>query len=630
MKNSILIAFLFIIYSCGGVKVVEEKSTLNKVDLAIENVNIFNSKTKEILKNKTILIKNDSISAIIENNAKNYDAKNTIHGKGKLVTPGFIDTHVHLSQIFGDGNETAPEFIEDHASYRQVLTQQYLQYGTTTILDLGQPEKWLTVSMKWQNTPSPHYPNIYNSGGALISDLGREPNMNHAEILGENHAKEKIKAYADKGIKHIKLYSHLNEADLKYVVAEANTHKLSIFGHLDRGEVNVSKAMELELKNFKHFFTLINAVLNTSEHSAKLNHKYKLGETGTVDEWTAKMILYFDYIDSTPELKSQLNNLIERMVTNKVNISTTISVLASVAQQSDFFSSFTTYPLRTSPHFPNYSTIDKSSLKKAFQSMMKYVKKANESGLKIRIGTDCKYGGQALLNELMLLAEADIPIADILQMATWNGAEAMKIGNQYGVIEVGKIADLIIFKKNPFDDYQHFLSEKTIIKSGQIFQPKKSITKDMLEIITNRDVKEAIEWYENTANHQEYYPYHEPQLNELAAELFKINKAKEAVDVLRFCLNKFGNSNTPYNRLSEQQLNGIGYDFLYLEDISGALEIFKLNTELFPESWNVYDSLGETYGLLGNLKLAKENYHKSLKINPKNDYATKALKRMGK
>jgi len=585
---------LLILYSCkGSEEIIEKKSTLIEVDLAIENVRIFNSKTKEVFENKTILIQGDSILSIIENDFKTYHANNIINGKGKLITPGFIDTQ------------------------------------TTTVLDLGQPEKWLDVSMQWQNNRSHKYPNIYNAGGALISDFNREPNMNHAEILGRNHAKEKINEYSNKGIRHIKLYSYLNEEDLKYVLDEANAYDISVFGHLDRGEVNVSRAMELEIKNFEHFFTLINSVITLPDHWIEFNNKYNLGRIRTVDEWSAAMILYFDYIDSNPELKRQLNDLIETMVTNGVNISTTISVFASVAEQSDFFSSFTTYPLRSSPHFPSYSNIDKGTLKSGFNTMMKYLKNANEKGLKIRIGTDCKYGGQALLNELMLLAKADIPVGDILQMATWNGAQAMNIEDKFGVIEEGKVADLIIFEENPFDNYNNFITDKTIIKNGKIFKPLKSIAKDMFEIIINGGTKEAIEWYKNIANQQEYYPHQETQINELAEELFKINKAKDAVIIIKFCLDEFSNSRTKYNSFSEQQLNEMGYHFLGLDN-SGAIEIFKLNVELYPESWNVYDSLGEAYYLIGNLQLAKENYKKSLIINANNNNAIEVLKQIEK
>ena len=55
--------------------------------------------------------------------------------------------------------------------------------------------------------------------------------------------------------------------------------------------------------------------------------------------------------------------------------------------------------------------------------------------------------------------------------------------------------------------------------------------------------------------------------------------------------------------------------------------IFKLNIELYPDSYNVYDSYGECLFLLGKEKEAIIAYKKSLELNPKNTNATEILKK---
>ena len=55
------------------------------------------------------------------------------------------------------------------------------------------------------------------------------------------------------------------------------------------------------------------------------------------------------------------------------------------------------------------------------------------------------------------------------------------------------------------------------------------------------------------------------------------------------------------------------------------MAIFKLNVELYPESANVYDSLGEAYMNSGNSKKAIKNYQKSLELNPENNNAKEML-----
>jgi Tfp pilus assembly protein PilF len=53
--------------------------------------------------------------------------------------------------------------------------------------------------------------------------------------------------------------------------------------------------------------------------------------------------------------------------------------------------------------------------------------------------------------------------------------------------------------------------------------------------------------------------------------------------------------------------------------------IFQLNIEMFPGAWNAYDSLAEAYLKLGMNELAKENYKRSLELNPGNEGAARAL-----
>ncbi len=81
--------------------------------------------------------------------------------------------------------------------------------------------------------------------------------------------------------------------------------------------------------------------------------------------------------------------------------------------------------------------------------------------------------------------------------------------------------------------------------------------------------------------------------------------------------------------INESVLNWLGYHFLYWwgrED--EAMEVFRLNVWLYPDSANAYDSLGEAYLILGDTESAIKYYKKSLELNPKNTNATEQLKRL--
>jgi len=65
----------------------------------------------------------------------------------------------------------------------------------------------------------------------------------------------------------------------------------------------------------------------------------------------------------------------------------------------------------------------------------------------------------------------------------------------------------------------------------------------------------------------------------------------------------------------ENMMNMAGYGLVGQGRLDEAIEIFRLNIEAFPDSWNCYDSLGEAYAAQGKTELAIEYYSKALEMN---------------
>ena len=81
-------------------------------------------------------------------------------------------------------------------------------------------------------------------------------------------------------------------------------------------------------------------------------------------------------------------------------------------------------------------------------------------------------------------------------------------------------------------------------------------------------------------------------------------------------------------RLSEVFLNSLGYRLLGGGKTADAVAVFKFNTELYPGSWNTYDSLAEAYVAAGEKALAIENYRRAVALNPRDAGAAEAVKRL--
>lgn len=80
--------------------------------------------------------------------------------------------------------------------------------------------------------------------------------------------------------------------------------------------------------------------------------------------------------------------------------------------------------------------------------------------------------------------------------------------------------------------------------------------------------------------------------------------------------------------LSENEINNLGYEYLQAGKLQEAIAVFKLNVEAFPQSFNVYDSLGEAYAAAGEKELAIKNYERSIELNSKSESGIEALKKL--
>ena len=85
---------------------------------------------------------------------------------------------------------------------------------------------------------------------------------------------------------------------------------------------------------------------------------------------------------------------------------------------------------------------------------------------------------------------------------------------------------------------------------------------------------------------------------------------------------------TKHITFNEEELNIWGYKLIRKNKIEDALEIFKLNVHLCPESSNTFDSLAEAFTLLHMNSEALKNYEIALKLNPSNSNAKNQIKKL--
>ena len=112
------------------------------------------------------------------------------------------------------------------------------------------------------------------------------------------------------------------------------------------------------------------------------------------------------------------------------------------------------------------------------------------------------------------------------------------------------------------------------------------------------------------------------------AETLSATIASSGIDAAVKQYHDLKTAGSPTYNFDESELNNLGYEFIRAKKFKEAIRILQLNVDAYPQSSNVYDSLGEAYLDDGNQPLAIANYKRSLELNPKNRGAVEVLRRL--
>ena len=124
-------------------------------------------------------------------------------------------------------------------------------------------------------------------------------------------------------------------------------------------------------------------------------------------------------------------------------------------------------------------------------------------------------------------------------------------------------------------------------------------------IMNKVNYEEALKWINNSIQMEENYTNvaAKAQLQTLMGNTKDAEESKKKIITL-------------LENASENQANLFGYELMGEKDMPTALEVFKMNIKKHPDSWNVYDSMGEAYNNSGDHKAALSNYKIALSKAP--------------
>ncbi len=182
----------------------------------------------------------------------------------------------------------------------------------------------------------------------------------------------------------------------------------------------------------------------------------------------------------TIDVKSDaVKNFVQKLKEKNVIVDPTINIFESMftdmpGKIAKAYLPIAAYlPAETKRYAMSGSFIDDNAVAaayaKSFTAMKKLLKMLYDNGITILSGTD----GGILQHELEIYSECGIPNYDVLRMATYWPAKVHGMLNDYGTVDAGKIANLILIDGDPKKNIKDIRKIFLTIKEGKLYYPKK-------------------------------------------------------------------------------------------------------------------------------------------------------------
>jgi len=441
----------------------------SNITTAITHVSIVNVVTGKIDPDQTILIDSNRITASGPFKKVKVPANATvIDGTGKWAMPGMTDAHIHFFQ--SGGLYTRPDGLNLGSVYPYEKDQQwvmdnlagimarYIACGITTVADVGGPFSNYSVRDKVNNDPLS--PNAWVTGPLISTYLPNNLDKKDPPIVkvnNEQEARDLVKRQVPYKPDFIKIW---------YIVLPNQKAESSL--PVIRAAIEESHANGLKV-----------AVHATEYETARL-----AVENG------ADILVHSvdDKILDAPMLE-----LLKRKQTVYIP---TLIVAQNYSRTFTQQFNFTTHDFKYADPFMlgtlmDLQHIDKSKIpfdykkirsrlaipSKEDSTMWANLKLVQQNGGLIVAGTDAGNVGtqhaSSFYDELLVMKQSGLTNWQIIQSATINAAKGFGKDKEFGSIDKGKIADLLLLDRNPVDDLSVLSAIEKVIHRGAIFEPQK-------------------------------------------------------------------------------------------------------------------------------------------------------------
>lgn len=394
---------------------------------AFEDVNVVPMDQERVLEGQTVLVRGDRIAAVGPSGTVEVPAAALrIDGHGKYLMPGIAEMHAHVP--------AADDPLLETAMALYVLT------GTTTVRAMmGTPDQL-------------EYRRRIAAGDMLGPTLfAVGPPFTGKTVHGVDDARRQVREDHEAGFDVLKIFPGLSREEYDAILATARELHMPISGHVP-SNVGVRHAIESgqSIEHLDGYLEAIGGDRRRIDELVQLTVRAGIWNTPTMDVW--RTILGLREPDSLAAERPETRFVPRRLV------EVWSRQVRDLRRKSPVRGALERMGLRTS-----------AAEVAALRDSLLYT--LYRSGARLLLGSDSpqvfNVPGFSLAHEMDAMVAAGLPPWAVLVAATRNPAEFFGRSSEFGTVEVGKRADLILIGGNPLEDIRNVHRQAGVMLRGR-------------------------------------------------------------------------------------------------------------------------------------------------------------------
>ena len=378
-----------------------------------------------------------------------------IDAKGKTILPGLIDGHCH---------------------YWDWMGELYLAYGVVTCPDINNsPTEWIVAQKEGIQKGKIRGPRLWISGHALDGPRPQgmpEQRWQRGSVIvrTEDEARKAVQEHVNKGMDGFKFLERLAPAVAKAAADEARKLGRPVIAH----STNIFDAVDAGYTSVEHSWAVMFTSIRDAKRRAEVDMDRMTGKVGTVEA----------HVNMVPD---QFDEIIKAMVAKDIHWSPAwatqfraLSPRAAEMKKRELamlknprLSYLPPYNLEAvEGYFAGFEKMTperRESFDKAYKMVQDFARRYVAAGGKMHSGSDPgsllpAYGLHA---ELELAIDAGLSPLLAIQSASLNVAKTWGKDKDFGSVEKGKVADLVIVRGDVVNDISATQNVEKVFMDGK-------------------------------------------------------------------------------------------------------------------------------------------------------------------